>query len=65
MMQQIWLRNCSLFDAIKFMAPTSWGSVTTETIQVCFKVCDEECVSEPEKHGIFTPISIAFYLLSN
>ena len=35
---------------------SSWGSVTTETIQKCFKeacgfdiVCDEECVSVPEE----------------
>ena len=43
-----------VIDAMKFMA-TSWGSVTTETTQKCFKacgfkrVCDEECVSVPEE----------------
>ena len=43
-------KKLQVIDAMKFMA-TSWGSVTTETIQKCFKacgfdkVCDEENVS--------------------
>ena len=47
-------KKLQVIDAMKFMA-TSWGSVTTETIQKCFKacgfkqVCDEECVSVPEE----------------
>ena len=50
-----WENMLQVIDAMKFMA-TSWGHVTTETIQKCFKacvfdkVCDEQCVSSvPEE----------------